>query len=51
MGIVMLIICAIVTWAIAHVVNSVTHLGQLLIPSPWLVGGIALVLVTWIMHD
>jgi hypothetical protein len=51
MGLVMLIICAMVTWATAHVINSLTHLGQLLIPSPWLVGGIALVVITWIMRD
>lgn len=47
----MLVICVMATWAIAHLVNSFTHLGQLLGPSPWLLGGIALVLTTWIMRD
>ncbi|MBW4462938.1 MAG: hypothetical protein KME47_22275 [Nodosilinea sp. WJT8-NPBG4] len=51
MELVMLTICVLTTWAIAHVVNSLTHLGQLLVPSPWLLGGIALVLTTWIMRD
>lgn len=47
----MLIICVMAAWAIAHLVNSLTHLGQLLTPSPWLLGGIALVLTTWLMRD
>lgn len=51
MELVMLIICVVVSWAIASLFDSFTHLGQLLAPSPWLLGGIALVLTTWIMRD
>jgi hypothetical protein len=51
MELVILIICVAASQAIAILVNSLTHLGQLLVPSPWLIGGAALVLTTWIMRD
>ena len=47
----MLIICMMATWAIASLFDSLTHISQLLAPSPWVLGGIALVLTTWIMRD
>ncbi len=51
MEIVILIIFAVAAWAIATVVDSLPHLGQLLVPSPWLLGGIALILATWLLGD
>ncbi|HZG39418.1 MAG TPA: hypothetical protein VEZ50_12120 [Nodosilinea sp.] len=51
MEVVTLVLCVIVAWAIAHFVDSLPSLGQLLVPSPWLLGGIALVLATWFMRD
>lgn len=51
MEFVILVICVAVSWAIAHLVDSLPNLGHLLLPSPWLVGGLALIVVTWIMRD
>lgn len=51
MELMILIICAVTAWAIATAVDSLPHLGQLLVPSPWLLGGIALILATWLMGD
>lgn len=51
MGLVLLMVCVAASQAIALLVNSLTHLGELLVPSPWLIGGMALVLTTWIMRD
>ncbi|MGG6241365.1 hypothetical protein ACQ4N7_22300 [Nodosilinea sp. AN01ver1] len=51
MELILLLICIVSTWAIAHTIDSLTHLGQLLVPSPWLLGGIALVITTWLMRD
>ncbi|MBE9109005.1 hypothetical protein IQ273_06185 [Nodosilinea sp. LEGE 07298] len=51
MELILLLICIAGTWAIAQTVDSLTHLGNLLVPSPWLLGGIALVVVTWLMRD
>ena len=51
MELILLLICIVGTWAIAHTIDSLTHLGQLLVPSPWMLGGIALVAVTWLMRD
>lgn len=51
MEIVILIICAVTAWAIATAFDSLPDLGQLLVPSPWLLGGIALILATWLMGD
>ncbi|MBW4484994.1 MAG: hypothetical protein KME14_20855 [Tildeniella torsiva UHER 1998/13D] len=51
MELVILMICVAASQAIAILVNSLTHLSQLFAPSPWLIGGVALVLTTWIMRD
>jgi hypothetical protein len=51
MELVMLVICAVVAWVIASTVDSLPNLGQLLVPSPWLLGGVALVVATWLMRD
>lgn len=51
MELVLLILCTVAAWAIATVIDSLPHLGQLLVPSPWLVGGGLLILATWLMRD
>ncbi len=51
MELITLIICVVVAWAVSTAIDSLTHLGQLLVPSPWLVGAIALIIATWIMRD
>jgi hypothetical protein len=51
MELVMLILCAAAAWVMATAVDSLPDLGNLLVPSPWLLGGIALVVATWLMRD
>ncbi|MFQ4139329.1 hypothetical protein PGN35_023735 [Nodosilinea sp. PGN35] len=51
MELVILIICVAASWAIAHLVDSLPDLGRLLVPSPWLLGGLALIITTWLMRD
>lgn len=51
MELLILVICVAVAWIFASLVDSLPHLGQLLVPSPWLLGGIALVATTWLMRD
>ncbi len=51
MELLMLTICVIAAWSMATLVNSLPHLGQLLVPSPWLLGGIALIVTTWLMRE
>jgi hypothetical protein len=51
MELVVLVICAVVAWAAATAIDSLPNLGSLLVPSPWLLGGIALVVTTWLMRD
>ncbi|MGB3136461.1 MAG: hypothetical protein WBG38_15670 [Nodosilinea sp.] len=38
-------------WAACQSINSITHLGHLLVPSPWLLGATALATATWLMRD
>lgn len=51
MELVILVICVAVSWAIAHLVDSLPDLGRLLLPSPWMLGILALIVITWIMRD
>jgi hypothetical protein len=51
MELVLLIVCVVVAWAMTTVLDSLPHLGQLLVPSRWLVGAAALVVATWLMRD
>lgn len=51
MELVLLIICVVVAWTMSTALDSLPHLGQLLVPSPWLVGATALVVATWLMRD
>ncbi|WP_156119701.1 hypothetical protein [Leptolyngbya sp. KIOST-1] len=51
MELVILIICVVAAWVSSNAVDSLPHLGQLLVPSPWLLGVIALVGITWLMRD
>jgi len=47
----MLVICVVAAWMVATAINSLPNLGTILVPSPWLLGGIALVVATWLMRD
>jgi hypothetical protein len=51
MELVLLILCVAAAWTISTIVDSLPSLGQLLVPSPWLLGAALLVLVTWLMRD
>lgn len=51
MELVTLAICVVAAWVVATAIDSLPDLGSLLVPSPWLLGGIALVVVTWLMGD
>ncbi|MBE9135805.1 hypothetical protein IQ254_01055 [Nodosilinea sp. LEGE 07088] len=46
-----LIGCVVTAWIAATIVNALPGLGTLFVPSPWLVGGVVLVLVIWLMRD
>jgi hypothetical protein len=46
-----LVVCVAVAWAIAACVDSLPGLGSMLMPSPWLLGALALILITWVMGD
>jgi|GEM_PF-1065591 hypothetical protein len=51
MEVVLLILCAAAAWVFGTTVDSLPGLGMFLVPSPWLLGGLALVAVTWLMGD
>ncbi|HSM82301.1 MAG TPA: hypothetical protein VLS96_11470 [Nodosilinea sp.] len=51
MELVLLVLCITLAWITSAVVDSLPHLGNLLVPSPWLLGGGALVVVIALMRD
>ncbi|WOD38679.1 hypothetical protein [Nodosilinea sp. E11] len=51
MEVILLIICVVASWVIGTTVDRLPDLGTLLVPGPWLLGAIVLVLVTWLMRD
>ncbi len=51
MEFVLLILCVVTAWAISTVVDTLPDLGQLLVPSPLMLGAALLVVVTWLMRD
>lgn len=51
MELVLLIVCVVAAWIISTALDSLPHLGQLLVPSRWLVGITALAVATWLMRD
>jgi hypothetical protein len=51
MEIVLLISCVVIAWAVGTTLDTLPNLGHLLVPSHWLLGSFALVLVTWLMRD
>jgi hypothetical protein len=51
MELVLLVLCAAAAWVFGTTVDSLPGLGLFLVPSPWLLGGLALVAVTWLMGD
>ncbi len=51
MELIILVICTVSAWVFSSVVDALPNLGRLLVPSPWLLGGCALVVVTWLMRD
>ena len=51
MEFVLLIACVVMAWVISTAVDTLPDLGQLLVPSPWVLGTALLVVVTWLMRD
>ena len=51
MELVLLVLCVVAAWLIGTTVNSLPGLGTLLVPSPWLLAALALVVVTWLLGD
>ncbi|QQE65034.1 hypothetical protein GFS31_17190 [Leptolyngbya sp. BL0902] len=51
MEIVWLIFCASIAWFICTTIDLLPGLGQLLVPSPWMLIVAGLGLATWLMHD
>jgi hypothetical protein len=51
MEVVILIICVITAWVVSTAIDSLTYLGQLMVPPLWLVMVFALAIATWLMRD
>jgi C4-dicarboxylate transporter len=48
---ILLTIAVFVALKLATMVTSATHLGDLLMPSRWLIGAVTLALITWLIRD
>lgn len=51
MEVILLITAVIVAWTVCTTVDQIPSLGQLLIPSKWLVGAGLFLMATWLMRD
>ncbi|NJL46448.1 MAG: hypothetical protein HC929_01635 [Leptolyngbyaceae cyanobacterium SM2_5_2] len=51
MDIILLLTCATVILALCEVFTHLPLLGQWLIPSPWLLAIVGVILATWLMRD
>jgi hypothetical protein len=51
MGPILLAISVFVALRLSTMVTSAIHLGDLFTPSRWLMGAVALVLITWLIRD
>lgn len=50
MEILWLLVCGAVAWVVAIVVNWLPSLGQLFMPPQWVVLGLGLGIVAWLLH-
>lgn len=51
MEVILLVAAVIVAWILSTTVDQLPSLGQLLVPSKWVVGAVLLWLATWLMRD
>ncbi|MFH7243698.1 MAG: hypothetical protein ACHWZW_12695 [Spirulina sp.] len=50
MEILWLLICGAVAWVVGTTVDTLPSLGQLFLPSKWVLIALGLGLATWLMH-
>jgi hypothetical protein len=48
---ILLVICVFCAWVLSITVDGIPHFLGLLVPSRWLVLGVLLACVTWLMGD
>jgi hypothetical protein len=51
MALALLVLCTFTAWVLSAFFMEVPHLPSLLVPPHWLLLGMLLVLVTWLMRD
>ncbi|NJL44913.1 MAG: hypothetical protein HC922_02480 [Leptolyngbyaceae cyanobacterium SM2_3_12] len=51
MAILYLLICVVMAGLVSTAIDSLAQLGPWLVPGPWILGGAALVVTTWLMRD
>lgn len=51
MEVILLIIATTLAWIVCTAIDQIPNLGQLLVPSPWMVGAALVLLATWFIRD
>jgi hypothetical protein len=50
MEILWLLVCGMVAWVVAHTVDALPSLGQLFLPSKWMLIALGMGLAAWFLH-